>query len=117
MMNEFGMKLIRLGRYLDGFAKLNNETKMLIETVLNGIGREKWGINFLFRLGTRLRGGEIGSGSEEDIRIGEVIAQSFSRFKDANMFLFNQESKAQASLDYALKGIDQYQFSGSVGRT
>lgn len=89
LMDDFGLQLIKIGSFLDGFPRLKKETTTIIHSLLNGIKEEPWGITFTFKLGLRLENGEV-SGSDEDKRVGRVIAGSFPHFKDVQTVVFNR---------------------------
>ncbi len=71
-----------MGRFLDDLPQLKEVLVTNMNLVLNNIRKEKWGIQFLFKLGLRLEQGDISKGNEEDEIVGKVILARFSHFQD-----------------------------------
>ena len=111
-LEDFGLNLIKMGRFLDGFPQLKDTTATAIYMVLNNIRKESWGMKFLFRLGMRLEKGDISKERHEDLIVGRTIVSSFSHFKDVRTLFFNHRSRITSDVGKSIREVYTQKFDG-----
>ena len=89
-VDEFALKLIRLGRILDGLPRFKKQTRSQIQQVLDDLQQRSWGVTFLFKLGLALEQGRRGDNDDDD-QVGKSIVNEFRHFADTMTWTWNEE--------------------------
>jgi len=90
-LSDFALKLIRIGRILDGLPDFKGIVRLKMSQILDKCRDRSWGFAFLFKLGLLLEQGEQIE-KEGDDTIGQAIVAEFKHFNEVRTFSWNDET-------------------------
>jgi len=103
-INDFALKLVRIGRILDGLPDFKSVVFLKMRNVLDACLEKSWGFPFLFRLGLILEQGENIDEVEGDANVAKSIVSEFPHFGEVRTFSWNEET-VQKPVEQSIKEI------------